>query len=158
GLLAEPIGRLARTARPALAAAVALVPIAALAASGAPSLARVRADLDAVAGRHTEDVLAGGCNLVAGDYWSVWPAVWHATLVARERGLERRFWGIAHRTNPTVAQWSALPRDSLRICRPRGEEVQAEKWLRAYHLWPVREVERRGTVDVLAVEAADGGR
>lgn len=154
GLLAEPMGRLARAARPALAAGVALVPVAALAVSGPPSLARVRADLDAVAGRHTEDVLSAGCNLVAGDYWTVWPAVWHATLVARERGDGRRIWGISHRSSPTVPQWSALPREALRICRPRGEgeEAAAERWLRAYRLWPVREVGRRGSVDVLAVD------
>jgi hypothetical protein len=155
-LLAEPLSRLARTARPALAAAVALVPVAALAVSGPPSPAGVRSDLDAVAGRHTEDVLAAGCDLVAGDYWTVWPAVWHATLVARERGDGRRIWGISHRSNPTVAQWWSLPREALRICRPRGEEAVAERWLRAYHLWPVREVERRGRVDVLAVDAAAG--
>jgi hypothetical protein len=158
GLLAEPLRRLEPLGRRTLAVAVALVPAAALAVSGPPSLARVRSDLDAVAGRHTEDVLAAGCNLVAGDYWSIWPAVWHAAWTARERGIDRRFWGITHRANPTVAQWSALPRDSLGICRPRGEEAQAERWLRAYHLWPVREVERRGTVDVLAADVAEAGR
>ena len=86
-LLAEPLARAARAARPALAAALLALPLAALAAGGAPSLARVRGDLDAVAGKLTEDVLAARCQLVAGDYWSVWPAVWHAALVARERGL-----------------------------------------------------------------------
>jgi hypothetical protein len=155
GLLAEPLGRLGRRA---FAAAMALVPAAAMAASGVPSLARVRADLDAAAGRHTEDVLSAGCNLVAGDYWSVWPAVWHATWVARERGLSQRFWGVAHRANPTVAQWRALPPDALRVCVPLGEDREAERWLRAFHLWPARKVERLGSVDVLAVEVAAPGR
>jgi hypothetical protein len=157
-LLAEPLARAARAARPALAAALLALPLAALAVGGAPSLARVRGDLDAVAGRLTEDVLAARCQLVAGDYWSVWPAVWHASLVARERGLRdeagdgpRRVWGVTHRATPTVMQWKGLPVGSIRICRPHGlePEREAERWLRAYHAWPVRVVERRATVDVL---------
>jgi hypothetical protein len=150
-LLAEPLARAARAARPALLAALVALPLAALAVGGAPSLERVRADLDAVAGRYTDDVLAARCQLVAGDYWSVWPAVWHAALVARERGLDRKVWGVTHRTTPTVMQWKGLPVASIRICRPHGDvpEREAERWLRAYHAWPVRVVERRATVDVL---------
>jgi hypothetical protein len=150
-LLAEPLARAARASRPALVVAVLALPVAALAVGGAPSLARVRADLDAVAGKLTEDVLAARCQLVAGDYWSVWPAVWHAALVARERGLDWKVWGVSHRTTPTVMQWKGLPVESIRICRPHGEvpEREAERWLRAYHAWPARVVERRATVDVL---------
>ncbi len=147
-LLAEPFARLRRTARPVGLAALVLVPVAALAAAGRPSLALVRADLDAAAGRLTPDVLAARCDLVAGDYWSVWPAVFHASLVLHERKEARRVWGVCHRTNPTVWQWWDR-RAGLRICRPRGEEPQAERWLRTYHVWPVRIVERRETVDVL---------
>jgi hypothetical protein len=117
----------------------------------------VRADLDRVAGSHTADVLAARCDLVAGDYWSVWPAVFHATLSLRARGEARRVWGVTHRTNPTVAQWSGLPRTGLRICRPTGQDAEGERWLRAFHLWPVRVVERRATVDVLAVAAPSDG-
>jgi hypothetical protein len=152
-LLAEALARLRRVARPAALAALALLPAAALAAAGAPSLARVRADLDRAAGRLTEDVLAARCDVVAGDYWSVWPAVFHATLVLHEGGDARRVWGVSHRTNPTVAQWWDR-RAALRICRPLGEEAQAERWLRAFHLWPVRAVERRGAVDVLVTAPA----
>jgi hypothetical protein len=154
-LLAEPLARLPRLARPSAIAALALLPAAALAAYGAPSPARVRADLDGVAGRHTADVLAARCQLIAGDYWSVWPAVWHASLVARERGDGGAVWGVSHRTNATVMQWWAR-RGALRICRPLGEDAQAERWMRSFHLWPARVVERRGTVDVLAMEAGAG--
>ncbi len=149
-LLAEPLARLRRAAAPAAAAALLLSPAAALATWGVPSLARVRADVDLVAGRHTVDILAARCDLVAGTYWSVWPAVFHAALVLRESGDGRRVWGISHRSNPTVPQWSALPR-ALRICRPAGEDAEAERWLRAYHLWPVRRVETRRTVEVLVL-------
>ena len=149
-LLVEPLARARRLARPALAVALALVPLAALAAYGPPSLDGVRADLDRKLGAWTEDVLAARCDLVAGDYWSVWPAVWHAGWMARQRGL-RAPYGVTHRTNPTVRCWSDRPREALRICRVRGPEAEQEeeRWLRAFHLWPVREVERRATVDVL---------
>ena len=152
-LLAEALARLRTVARPLAAAAVALVPAAALAVSGVPSLARVRADLDAAAGRLTPDVLAARCDLVAGSYWSVWPAVWHAGLVRRERGDGRGLWGISHRSNPTLDAWGARRGPALRVCVPVGEDADAERWLRAYHLWPVRELERRGTVSVRAPAA-----
>ena len=155
-LLAEPLARLPRLARPCAMAALALLPAAALAAYGPPSPAGVRADLDRVAGRHTADILASGCRLVAGDYWSVWPAVWHAALVSRERGEPQAVWGVSHRTNATVMQWWGR-RGALRICRPLGEDAQAERWMRSFHLWPAHLVERRATVDVLAMDAGAGG-
>jgi hypothetical protein len=147
-LASEPLARAGRGARAVLAGAVALVPVTALLASGPPSLAQVRADLDAVAGKATEDVLAARCTLVTGDYWSVWPAVFHATLVARERGLPAHVYGVAHRANPTVPSWIGVPRDGLRICRVRGVEAAAERSLRDFRLWPVELLERRGAVDV----------
>jgi hypothetical protein len=153
-LLAEPLARMRRAAPRAGAVALLLVPAAALATWGAPSLARVRSDLDLVAGRHTADVLAARCDLIAGTYWSVWPAVFHAALSPRGEG--RRVWGISHRANPTVQQWRTLRPESLRICRPSGEDAEAERWLRAYGLWPVRRVETRRTVDVLIL-AEPGG-
>ncbi len=159
-LLAEPLARLRRLAPAAGAGALALLPAAALVAYGAPSLARVRADLDLATGARTEDVLAERCDLVTGDYWSVWPTVWHAALVARERGLERRVYGLTHRANPTVPAWKGRAPESLRICRPAGEEEHAERWLRAFHLWPVRVVGRRGTLEVLVpvgAASATGG-
>lgn len=151
-LLAEPLARAVRLARPALAAALLALPVAAVVAGGPPSLAGVRADLDAVAGRWTEDVLAARCDLVAGDYWTTWPAVWHVALVSHERGLDRPVYGVAHRANPTVPLWWSRPHQDLRICRPHGAapEREARRWLETYHLWPVRLLERRETVDVLA--------
>ncbi len=149
--LAEPLCRRPRAHRPALALALILLPAAAVAAYGPPSLARVRADLDAKLGTWTEDILAARCDLVAGDYWSVWPAVWHAGWVAHRRGVPAPY-GITHRTNATARFWKDRPAAELRICRVRGAEAQSEYWLRAFHLWPVRAVEERRTVEVAVPE------
>jgi hypothetical protein len=152
-LLAEPLCRRRGALRTALGLAILLVPVAAAIAYGPPSLARVRADLDAKLGTWTEDVLAARCDLVAGDYWTVWPAVWHAGWVARQRGLPAPY-GITHRTNATARFWKGRPPGALRICRIRGVEAQSEYWLRAFHLWPVRTVEERKTVEVVVPEGA----
>lgn len=152
-LLAEPLARLRRGGG-AFAGALVLVPVAALAAWGPPSPARVRADLDTAVGRYTPHVREAGCQLVAGDYWSVWTTTFDVLRAAHDRGDAAAIWGICHRANPTVPQWRAIPRPALRICAPIGEEAHAERWLRSFHLWPVRELGRAGTMRVLAPDDA----
>ena len=49
---------------------------------GTPSLARVERDIDSRFGRQTAAVLRSGATVVAGDYWRVWPAVFHANLAS----------------------------------------------------------------------------
>ena len=151
-LLAEPLARAARLARPALAAALLAVPLAALAAWGPPSLAGVRADLEAVTGRYAEAVLLARCDLLTGDYWSVWPTLWRLEQLAHERGGGPRVYAVCHRATPTMAAWSGRPREALRICRPRTAvaERDGERWLRLYGLWPVEVLERWPQLDVLA--------
>jgi hypothetical protein len=129
GLLAEPLARLRGLGRPVGWAAFALLPVAACVAWGAPSLAGAREDLDRVAGRRTRAILEARCDLVAGDYWTVWPSVWHANATLADRGESRRIWGISHRCHPTAPQWQALARERLRICVAPGEEKAAERWL-----------------------------
>jgi hypothetical protein len=157
-LLAEPLARLRRGAGTAFAAALVLVPAAALAAWGPPSPARVRADLDVAIGHHTPHVREAGCQLVTGDYWSVWATTFDALRAAHDRGEPAATWGICHRANPTVPQWRAIPRAALRICAPVGEDAHAERWLRSFHLWPVRELGRVGTVRILAPHDAAPSR
>jgi hypothetical protein len=128
GLLAEALARLRALARPAGWAALLLVPAAAVASWGAPSLGGVRADLARVAGARTGAILEARCDLVAGDYWTVWPSTWHANAALAERGERRRVWGVSHRCTPTAPQWRSRSRP-LRICVARGEERAAERWL-----------------------------
>ena len=154
-LLAEPLARAARLARPALGAALLAVPLAALAAWGPPSLSGVRADLAAVTGRYAEAVLLARCDLLTGDYWSVWPTLWRIEQLNYERGGGPRVHAVCHRATPTMAEWSGRPRAGLRICRPRTAvaERDGERWLRLYGLWPVEVLERWPTLDVLAPAA-----
>jgi hypothetical protein len=153
-LLAEPLVRLRRTARPAALAALALVPLAAL-ASGRPSLARVRADLDAATGRLTPDLLAAGCDVVAGSYWTVWSAVWHGTLALRARGEDRQLHGVAHRATPTLPDWRDRP--GVIVCCAAGEAPNAARWLRALGLPPMRVARSAGLVEVLEPDPAAAG-
>jgi hypothetical protein len=160
-LLVEPLALLAgpslgaRLPRAGLAALLAAPAAAAALAWGAPSLQGVRRDLDAVAGRFTEDVLASGCQVIAGDYWSVWPAVWHVLWRTSERGEARPVHGLAHRAGPTAAAWQGLPRASLRLCQPHAAPSYWTRttpyWMERYGAWPVHLVERRASLDVLAL-------
>jgi hypothetical protein len=157
-LLAEPLARLRRTARPAGLAALALVPAAALAAAGPPSLARVRADLDAATGRLTPDLLAARCDVLAGDYWTVWPAVWHAALILRERGEDRQVYGLSHRATPTARDWWDRREGGVRVCRAAGDAAMADRWLRAFGLPPMHAAARVGAVEVLEPDRDLRGR
>jgi hypothetical protein len=154
GLLAEGLARLPGVRRGAGLAALALLPIAAMAGWGAPSLAGVRDDLARVAGARTAAVLAARCDLIAGDYWTVWPSTWHVNAALAERGEERRVWGVAHRCTPTATQWQPLPRQSLRVCVARGEEQKAARWLEQCGFGAATVAERGAGVDVWVAAAA----
>ena len=75
-------------ARRSTAVALSGLIIVAAVSYGPPSIQRVRASLDARFGRMTSDVLASNATVVAGDYWTVWPAVFHANI-ARYRTAGR---------------------------------------------------------------------
>jgi hypothetical protein len=127
-----------------------LVLAAALAADGWPSLARVRADLDGTLGRCTADVTAGDCEFICGDYYQVWPAVYHANLVLHERGEDRTVWGVAKRGQPMSHRWQALPPAERRIAVPRGYREVAAEQLDAFGFGPRVAVGERPTIEILA--------
>jgi hypothetical protein len=133
---------------PIVGAAVVLL-LAALLSYHSPSLHKVRRDLDQTLGSHTADILATGCTHVAGDYWKVWPAVFHANLVLHERGEGRTVWGISHCGTATRAQWEHLPLEDIRVAVPIEDRQNAETWLQAFHFPSLVVVERRPTIYVL---------
>src|SRR5262249_6387978 len=60
---------------------------------GFPSPERPRRDIDARAGALTAELLAADVDAIGGEYWTVWPAVYHANLVRRDRLM----YGVADR-------------------------------------------------------------
>ena len=87
----------------------------------APSLTEVRAVLDDRMGHRTADILAARCTHIAGNYWRVWPMVFHANLVSYERGERRTIWGVALRGGPTQRIWRRMPRAAIRIAVVPGD-------------------------------------
>ena len=73
---------------------------------GSPSVAKVRRDIDQKFGALTPEVLSSNISLIAGDYWTVWPAVFHANLVLYERGEHRRIYGLSYRDQNTFPDWA----------------------------------------------------
>jgi len=53
---------------------------------GFPSFSGVQDDLNRRIGTRTTDVLEGRCTHVAGNYWVIWPTVFHANLIRYQRG------------------------------------------------------------------------
>jgi hypothetical protein len=123
--------------------------LAALINFHSPSIKKVHQDLAQTFGGRTADVLAAHCTHVAGDYWKVWPSVFHANLMLREQGKSETIWGITMRGEPTHDQWKDLPLERLRIAVPLEDQGIAQFWFQAFHLPPMVVVEQRPTIYVL---------
>jgi hypothetical protein len=151
-LAMAPLGA-AVPSRPRARAGIAVVAAVALLAAGGwsygrPSLSGVRRDVDRRCGALTDDLLAAHCTHVAGDYWTVWKAVFHANLVLHDRGESRTLWGVTFRAQPTHRFWKAMPMDRRLAGVPVGDGL-GEVWLNSYHFPSLEEVEVRPTIRVL---------
>lgn len=138
--------RWARAWSPVVATAVLLA--ASAWSYGRPSLAGVRRDVDRRCGALTEDLLDSGCTFLAGDYWAVWIAVFHANLALRERGESRMIWGVTERASPSFRLWKGTPMDRRLVGIPVGDG-HGERWLQSFQFPALREVEVRPTIRVL---------
>lgn len=72
---------------------------------GVPSLARVDRGLDNRYGRQTAAVLRNGVTVIGGDYWRVWPAVFHANLALARTHAHARVYGLAYRSEDGDRLW-----------------------------------------------------
>ena len=126
---------------------------AAIVGFGLPSLSGVRQDIDRQLGQHTAELLAANCTHIAGNYWDVWPAMFHANLVLYERGETRVLWGLSYRSSATQALWSQIPLDKVRVGVPL-HDTEADGYLKAYHFPAMLEVERHRTIVVLQPAAS----
>ena len=135
--------------------ALAALPAIALFAVGPPSMERARAALDAH-GRATADLLATRSTHLLGDFFKVWPAVFHANLARYESGEAGTLWGIAHRSAPTKPLWKPRRWSAARIAVIAGDEFDAERSRRRYGVPPLCKAEERGRVHVYTTESRNG--
>jgi hypothetical protein len=122
---------------------------AALLNFGTPSLHRVRADLDRRFGAYSADLLAGGCSHFAGNYWRVWPTVFHANLLAHEQHEGRTIWGLTYRGEATRRKWRHLPAEEVRVALPVDSDPEALDYLKQFGFAPPTKTESRKTICIV---------
>ena len=120
-------------------APAALMLIVAGATYGRPSASYVRREIDRKFGSMTSDIVGSGVQLVAGDYWTVWPAVFNANLELYENHEQRSVYGLCYRSAETSAFWRhqrqlcvAAPlrdADAIRILKSTGRPFRSAKVL-----------------------------
>lgn len=93
---------------------------------GRPSRGRVQRDIDQRYGALTPDIVASHATLVAGNYWTMWPAVFDTNLMLYRRGEHRMVYGLGLRAEPTLLDW-ALQR-SVCAAAPVGDP-ESEYWM-----------------------------
>gem|GEM_PF-1593244 len=117
---------------------------------GFPSPARAREAVDAGLGLHSEAVLASGATHVIGNFWRVWPAVFHANLRLDERGDDRKIWGITYRSAPTRDLW--MPADWTRArFAALGPDGEVERERRRFGIPPLYRKGYAGPVAIATV-------
>lgn len=130
----------------------------AIVSHGWPSLDKARTYIDEAMGGATRQVVEARCTHVAGNYWKVWPAVYHANLVLHERGEGRVVWGVTYRCGPTLPEWSRPAGDETRVALlpPLGDEAG---YLRLASVAPLVDVEPVDGIRIaVPVETRGGGR
>ena len=90
---------------------------------GMPSASPDRRGLDARFGRDTAAVLHNGATVIGGDYWRVWPAVFHANLALARTHTHARVFGLALRSEETDELWKSV-RETDRGWRPDDPSIQ----------------------------------
>jgi hypothetical protein len=79
--------------------------IAAVVMYGFPSPGNVRRAIDRSFGTMTPYVTASRATVIVGDYWIVWPAVFHANLVSYEQAKQAPIFGLTYRSDVTDHLW-----------------------------------------------------
>ncbi len=116
--------------------------LSALSAYGLPSVDGARRQIFGNLSPVAADVLASRATFVAGDYWTVWPAVFQANGVLYERREARRVFGVSVRAWPTVPLWGSVPRDEALVAIPR-DDSEARRQLEEFRFPALEWVEDR---------------
>jgi hypothetical protein len=128
----------------ALPAAAALV-VATAVHYGAPSIRTSSAAVEKSIGELTSDVVAADCGVLIGDYWKVWPAVFHL----RASRPDRTLYGIAIRAEDDSALIRRAVAAGRRLCSP-ADDPEVPRLAREWGLGPLVPLTRVGRVDVLS--------
>lgn len=107
-----------------VAALTALVAVA-IVRYGTPSLGRIERGLDDRFGGQTVAVLRSGATVIAGDYWHVWPAVFHANLALARVHAHSRVFGLEYRSEETDPLWKTAGAQVLIAASPDDGSVGA---------------------------------
>ena len=75
---------------------------------GPPSTSLPRRFLEDRFGAYTAQVLEWNPAFMIGDYWRVWPTVFHAHWKQLETGKTSEFYGLSHRSFSTRHMWEKL--------------------------------------------------
>jgi hypothetical protein len=104
---------LARWTKALAVASLCVLAVAAMMSHGVPSLSRIDRGLDDRFGRQSEAILHTGATVIAGDYWRVWPAVFHANLTLARTHTRARVFGLAYRSEETDMLWKNSGHEAL---------------------------------------------
>jgi hypothetical protein len=127
--MAFPIVWMVRRPLHAAALGTAACAIITIAVYGAPSMKRLNRTIDEQMGSYSADVLAARATVIAGDYWTVWPAVFHANLTSYRNGTFVTVYGLTYRSEPTNALWSGATRARGVVVAAARSDETVNPWL-----------------------------
>ena len=113
-----------RTA-PVSMAALAMLIAFAMVEYGEPSLGRVERGINERFGHQTAAVIHSGATVIAGNYWRVWPAVFHANLALARIHSQTRVFGLTTRSEETDPLWKNATQRVVIAAWPDDQTFQA---------------------------------
>ncbi len=123
---------------------------------GPPSLANVRAELAAEAGKDTDDFLLSEAEAIGGEYMATWPAVWHANYARHKLGLPTPVPGVTAKASPWAWRWTTGElRHGFRLAGPFDQQLQTRRWIAHHKLTVVGEPWQVGRLAVFTVRPAE---
>ena len=117
---------------------------------GLPSTSLPRRFLEERFGAYTAQILEWNPTGIIGDYWRVWPTVFHVHWKQLETGKRSEFYGLSHRSFSTRHMWEKLMRPGARLVALEGDS-DLEKYLDLYQVSPVRELERKNGLVLMEI-------
>ena len=96
----------------------------------------------------TPEVVRSHVDVICGEYWAVWPAVFHANLVSYRSGLQTVVFGLTYRSEATDGLWRAKNTRTIVGTRPADGAIGRYADRAGIELLPF---ERRPTLDLFIV-------